>query len=81
MVSSDALARGMDIEGVDYVVLYTAPKSVKNYIHRVGRTGRAGRPGTAVTFLLDGQVCFPQMKLVFFFSFTHICCFDSFMSV
>lgn len=56
VVSSDALARGMDIEGVDYVVLYTAPKSIKNYIHRVGRTGRAGRPGTAVTFLLDSQV-------------------------
>ena len=72
MVSSDALARGMDIEGVDYVVLYTAPKSVKNYIHRVGRTGRAGRPGTAVTFLLDSQVCSPQMKLVTFL-FVHPC--------
>jgi superfamily II DNA/RNA helicase len=62
LISSDALARGMDIEGVDYVVLYSAPKSVKNYIHRVGRTGRAGRPGTAVTFLLDGQVCTTEIK-------------------
>lgn len=56
LISSDALARGMDIEGVDYVVLYSAPKSVKNYIHRVGRTGRAGKPGTSVTFLQDSQV-------------------------
>ena len=56
IVSSDALARGMDIEGVDYVVLYSAPKSVKNYIHRVGRTGRAGKPGTAVTLLFEKQV-------------------------
>ncbi|PSN55931.1 hypothetical protein C0J52_00470 [Blattella germanica] len=56
IVSSDALARGMDIEGVDYVILYNAPKSVKNYIHRVGRTGRAGRPGTAVTLLLEKTV-------------------------
>ncbi|PNF16380.1 hypothetical protein B7P43_G10504 [Cryptotermes secundus] len=56
LVSSDALARGMDIEGVDYVILYSAPKSIKNYIHRVGRTGRAGKPGTSVTFLQDSQV-------------------------
>ena len=56
LISSDALARGMDIKGVDYVVLYSAPKSVKNYIHRIGRTGRAGRPGTAVTLLLEKQV-------------------------
>jgi superfamily II DNA/RNA helicase len=53
----------MDIQGVDYVVLYSAPKSVKNYIHRVGRTGRAGKPGTAVTFLQDSQVCTQEIKL------------------
>lgn len=81
MVSSDALARGMDIEGVEYVVLYNAPKSVKNYIHRVGRTGRAGRAGTAVTFLLDSQVYAPQLKLAFFFLLTHVYCFDSLMNL
>ncbi|XP_069675655.1 probable ATP-dependent RNA helicase Dbp73D [Periplaneta americana] len=56
LVSSDALARGMDIPCVDYVVLYSMPKSIKNYIHRVGRTARAGKPGTAVTLLLETQV-------------------------
>jgi superfamily II DNA/RNA helicase len=52
----------MDIDGVDYVVLYNAPKSVKTYVHRVGRTGRAGRPGTSLTFLQDSQVCIPEIN-------------------
>lgn len=56
LVSSDALARGMDIPKVKYVVSYELPKYVKNYVHRIGRTGRAGKKGTAVTLLLSKQV-------------------------
>lgn len=56
IVSSDALARGMDIPGVKYVVSYDAPMYIKTYIHRIGRTARAGKKGTAVTLLLNEEV-------------------------
>ncbi|GLH10172.1 Probable ATP-dependent RNA helicase Dbp73D [Gryllus bimaculatus] len=56
LVSSDALARGIDIPDVDYVVSYDVPKFVKTHIHRIGRTARAGRKGTAVTFLEKKEV-------------------------
>ncbi|XP_026479910.1 probable ATP-dependent RNA helicase Dbp73D [Ctenocephalides felis] len=51
LISTDALARGMDIDNVDVVLSYDAPHHIKNYIHRVGRTGRAGKCGEAVTFI------------------------------
>ena len=51
IVSTDALARGIDIPGVNCVVSYDAPKVDKLYIHRTGRTGRAGHKGTAITLL------------------------------
>ncbi|XP_015518446.2 probable ATP-dependent RNA helicase Dbp73D [Neodiprion lecontei] len=56
LISSDALARGMDISGVNLVVSYDLPKHIKGYIHRSGRTGRAGTPGTAVSILTPAQV-------------------------
>lgn len=51
LVCTDALARGIDIGTVDYVVSYDLPKFVTTYIHRVGRTARAGRQGTAITII------------------------------
>lgn len=51
MVSSDAMTRGMDVEGVDAVVNYDAPVYVKTYVHRVGRTARAGAAGEALTLI------------------------------
>lgn len=56
LISSDALARGVDIVGVKLVVSYDLPKHIKGYIHRVGRTGRAGLPGTAISILTSNQV-------------------------
>ena len=51
LVCSDALARGIDIGQIDYVISYDSPSFVKTYIHRVGRTARAGRAGTAITLV------------------------------
>ncbi|XP_014238443.1 probable ATP-dependent RNA helicase Dbp73D [Trichogramma pretiosum] len=56
LVSSDALARGLDIPKIKLVISYDLPKHVKGYIHRAGRTGRGGVPGTAVSILLDNQI-------------------------
>ncbi len=51
LVSSDALARGIDIGQIDHVVSYDCPRFIRTYIHRVGRTARAGKPGSAYTLV------------------------------
>lgn len=62
LISSDALARGLDIPDVQLVISYDIPKHIKGYIHRAGRTGRAGKPGIAVSVLTPNQVgIFKQM--------------------
>ena len=45
LICTDAMARGMDIHNVSYVISYDVPKFARNYIHRVGRTARAGNQG------------------------------------
>lgn len=55
LISTDAVARGIDISGVKCVVNYDAPQYIRTYIHRVGRTARAGKTGLAFTFLLRVQ--------------------------
>ena len=54
LICTDALARGIDIGEIDFVVSYDCPKFAKTYIHRVGRTARAGKSGCAIT-LLSGK--------------------------
>ncbi|XP_022320877.2 ATP-dependent RNA helicase DDX51-like [Crassostrea virginica] len=51
LICSDAMARGMDIDNVQYVISYDPPPYIKTYIHRVGRTARAGKEGIALTLL------------------------------
>lgn len=41
LVTTDLLARGIDIEFLPHVINYELPRSPKDYIHRIGRTGRA----------------------------------------
>lgn len=51
LVTTDLLARGIDIEFLPYVVNYELPRSPKDYVHRIGRTGRAESPGEAISFI------------------------------
>lgn len=53
LIATDVLGRGIDFKGVNWVINWDMPKSVPDYIHRVGRTGRAGRQGRAVTYFED----------------------------
>uniref|UniRef100_A0AAY4DLN5 ATP-dependent RNA helicase n=1 Tax=Denticeps clupeoides TaxID=299321 RepID=A0AAY4DLN5_9TELE len=55
LISTDAAARGIDVNGVKFVLNYDAPQFIRTYIHRVGRTARAGNTGLAFTFLLKIQ--------------------------
>lgn len=64
IISTDALARGIDIPDCNYVVSYDPPRNIKTYVHRIGRTGRAGRKGNAVTILVHNQMqMFKVIKL------------------
>lgn len=51
LVTTDLLARGIDIEFLPFVINYELPRSPKDYIHRIGRTGRAENPGEAISFI------------------------------
>ncbi|XP_058895655.1 ATP-dependent RNA helicase DDX51 isoform X2 [Kogia breviceps] len=55
LISTDATARGIDVQGVQLVVNYDAPQYLRTYVHRVGRTARAGKAGQALTLLLKVQ--------------------------
>ena len=50
MIATDVTARGIDIDGIDFVVNYDLPDVAENYVHRVGRTGRGRAKGKAVSF-------------------------------
>jgi ATP-dependent RNA helicase RhlE len=51
IIGTDALSRGIDVEGIDLVINYDAPGDPEDYVHRIGRTARAETTGTAITFI------------------------------
>jgi translation initiation factor 4A len=51
LITTDLLARGIDVQQVSLVINYDLPKNRENYIHRIGRSGRFGRKGVAINFV------------------------------
>ncbi|MFT4753266.1 MAG: ATP-dependent RNA helicase DeaD [Salibacteraceae bacterium] len=56
LVSTDVAARGIDIEGLSYVVHYDLPTHLDFYTHRSGRTARGGNKGMAISFVTSAEV-------------------------
>lgn len=55
LLTTDVLARGIDIPDIDLVIQLDPPTQPKDFIHRCGRSGRAGKRGMAVIFLNEGS--------------------------
>ena len=51
LITTDMLARGIDIQQVSLVINFDMPKYPQTYIHRIGRSGRYGRKGIAINFV------------------------------
>ncbi|PLW46100.1 hypothetical protein PCASD_04213 [Puccinia coronata f. sp. avenae] len=56
LITTDLLARGIDVQQVSLVINYDLPVSKENYIHRIGRGGRFGRKGVAINFVSSEDV-------------------------
>lgn len=56
LITTDLLARGIDVQQVSLVINYDMPANRENYIHRIGRGGRFGRKGVAINFVTEDDV-------------------------
>eukprot|EP01033_Poteriospumella_lacustris_P008358 gene8358-6031_t len=56
LITTDLLARGIDVQQVSLVINYDMPSNRESYIHRIGRSGRFGRKGVAINFIVKADV-------------------------
>merc|ERR1712146_602458 len=56
LISTDLLARGIDVQQVSLVINFDLPQNMENYLHRIGRGGRFGRKGVAINFVSQRDV-------------------------
>merc|ERR1719482_1222722 len=56
LISTDLLARGIDVQQVSLVINFDLPGNIENYLHRIGRSGRFGRKGVAINFVTNSDV-------------------------
>ncbi|MDB4127232.1 DEAD/DEAH box helicase [Flavobacteriaceae bacterium] len=50
LVTTDIMARGLDLNLISHVINFDTPAYPENYMHRIGRTGRAEQEGTSLLF-------------------------------
>jgi ATP-dependent RNA helicase DeaD len=51
VVATDVVARGIDIEGLGFVIHHQLPDQLEYYTHRSGRTARAGQKGMSLALI------------------------------
>ena len=51
LITTDVMARGLDISDITHVFNLQFPEVPEQYIHRIGRTGRADKEGVAISFV------------------------------
>ena len=62
LVTTDLLARWVDIDWLSCVINYDLPQEAETYVHRIGRTARAGKDWIAISFCNDAQK--PKLALI-----------------
>ena len=50
LITTDIMARGIDINDISHVISFNTPAFPENYMHRIGRTGRAEKKGESILF-------------------------------
>ena len=55
-MTTDLLARGIDVQQISLVINIDLPSNIENYLHRIGRSGRFGRKGCAINFVTKDDV-------------------------
>jgi ATP-dependent RNA helicase DeaD len=51
LIATDVAARGIDVEGLSFVLHHQLPDQFQYYTHRAGRTARAGKKGTSLCLI------------------------------
>jgi ATP-dependent RNA helicase RhlE len=51
LITTDIMARGLDISNITHVINFEMPELPELYMHRIGRTGRADKTGSAISFI------------------------------
>ena len=51
LIATDVAARGIDVEGLSFVIHHQLPEQTEYYTHRSGRTARAGKKGTSFVLI------------------------------
>ncbi len=55
LVTTDVMARGLDLELISHVINFDTPIYPENYMHRIGRTGRAEEQGHSILFYTEKE--------------------------
>jgi ATP-dependent RNA helicase RhlE len=55
LVTTDVMARGLDLNNISHVINFDTPSFPENYMHRIGRTGRAGQDGISILFYTEAE--------------------------
>ncbi len=55
LVTTDVMARGLDLDRISHVINFDTPIFPENYMHRIGRTGRADEKGASLLFYTEAE--------------------------
>ena len=55
LVTTDVMARGLDLQEISHVINFDTPNYPENYMHRIGRTGRAEKEGTSILLFTPAE--------------------------
>jgi len=55
LVTTDLIARGLDISNISHVINFEMAETAGDYVNRIGRTGRADKEGAAISFVTEKE--------------------------